>query len=433
MPRTAATNRSAASNRVKVLDIKSSLSFNGTSSYMTSPVVPDPSGFCFGLWVKTEINVSGSTEHYVSINSAGFTDGFGLQRNTTGANVLKLRVYNGPTSLLDIPSAPLSRGQWSHIACSYLPSGVCNIYTNGVLTNSGTSTGTMGVAVGQNMTFFKRSYTGVYTKGSMSGFVFENTTTPWTQQQVTDLYRNGTVPSGATAVYPLQEGAGTTAYDSSGNGNNGTITNGTFTSDVPTKKRGVVGGNLVYNGDFEYAPRVNVPQTTGGNWVDGSATGSGSNTLFGYRAFNYLNSFSAQFDSTVKRSGSYSLKISTTGVNSTIGLGTSGSGTNPPYITCSPSTSYTVTFWMKTNVVSGDAASGAFMRLSGGTTADSTKIRTTTDWTQYTLSVTTSSTANKISIEVRIIGNDGAGTLIMDAWFDDIELRPTTPTTRTAV
>jgi hypothetical protein len=187
--------------------------------------------------------------------------------------------------------------------------------------------------------------------------------------------------------------------------------------------------NMVRNGDFEYAPPSIVP-CTGSEWLDGTTLGSSTNNVFGWRIFNYTNQRHAYFDSTEKHSGKYSLKLSTLGVNSSVGVCNNGSGYSFTNIPCLPNTNYTATFWMKTNYVSGSATSGAFMRLVGGNVTDSQKIKTTTDWTKYSINVTTTGTASRIDLEARVLGSDGAATLIMDAWFDDIQLTPTTPTTR---
>jgi hypothetical protein len=55
-----------------------------------------------------------------------------------------------------------------------------------------------------------------------------------THQEVIDLYYDGTVPSGQTLTLLLDEGSGTTANDTSGNGNNGTITGAAWSSYDPT-------------------------------------------------------------------------------------------------------------------------------------------------------------------------------------------------------
>ena len=89
---------------------------------------------------------------------------------------------------------------------------------------------------------------------------------------------------------------------------------------------------------------------------------------------------------------------------------------------------------MKTNYVSGDSDDGAYIQFtdrndSNGTSltsTTSTKVKTTTDWTQYTGTFTTNVGANCLDVLMFVKGNSGTATLIMDAWFDDIYLAPTT-------
>jgi hypothetical protein len=60
-----------------------------------------------------------------------------------------------------------------------------------------------------------------------------------TAQEVSDLYFNDIVPRDSlVAEYLFNEASGTTALDTSGNGNDGTITGATYTTDVPLKVRG---------------------------------------------------------------------------------------------------------------------------------------------------------------------------------------------------
>jgi hypothetical protein len=106
----------------------------------------------------------------------------------------------------------------------------------------------------------------------------------------------------------------------------------------------------------------------------------------------------------------------------------------------SPGASYTGTVWMKTNYVSGDSSDGAFVNFREvtalGTLVASNitaKIKTTTDWTPYTVTFTTGFSTRFIVPRLSVVGQTGTGTLIMDAWFDDIVLKPTVTTARTVV
>ena len=92
--------------------------------------------------------------------------------------------------------------------------------------------------------------TGTYLNGQLSGFKIFNTAL--TAAQVADLYNNPekVVPTGVdnTALklwLPMQEGAGTTAYDGSGNGNHGTISGATYTHGIgaPVSQTAVIDWN----------------------------------------------------------------------------------------------------------------------------------------------------------------------------------------------
>jgi hypothetical protein len=250
--------------------------------------------------------------------------------------------------------------------------------------------------------------------------------------EVSALHAGNNITGSVDFDYKFDEGAGTTAYDGSGNGNHATITAGTYTIDTPSKRRGIVGSNLVGNGDFEYAPPTSVPHTTMSRWVDGTAAGSTSNTNFGVYIIGAAG-ISAQFDSSIKASGKNSLKVSAP-ANKWLEayVGYTGYGTTKNYIPILPSTSYTLKFKMKTNYVSGDSngarvivyiANGAFGAI---TSQNSTLVKTTTDWTSYTVTFTTTSDARYARVCGAVATDVGAATLVMDAWFDDIELRPTT-------
>ena len=103
---------------------------------------------------------------------------------------------------------------------------------------------------------------GAYFNGQLSGFKIFNTAL--TAAQIADLYNNPEkiVPTGVdnTALklwLPMMEGAGTTAYDGSGNGNHGTIAGATYVNGVgaPVAQTSVIDWNknnndLTYSQDF---------------------------------------------------------------------------------------------------------------------------------------------------------------------------------------
>jgi hypothetical protein len=90
--------------------------------------------------------------------------------------------------------------------------------------------------------------------GKLSGFKIFNTAL--TAAQVADLYNNpekvvptGVADSALKLWLPMQEGAGTTAYDGSGNGNHGTISGATWTHGIgaPVAQTAVIDWNKELN------------------------------------------------------------------------------------------------------------------------------------------------------------------------------------------
>lgn len=207
---------------------------------------------------------------------------------------------------------------------------------------------------------------------------------------------------------------------------------------IPAVRKSV-SGNLLFNGNFEYLPASNTPMTSaGGTFIDGTATGSSTNT-YGWYVYNYSGTRSAQFDTTTSYSGNGSLKLTTNG--GTIGVSEAATASwAKNNISCEPNTSYTYSFWIKTNYISGDATTATRFRILQATSAWTvgagaaivgvTGLKTSQDWTQYTGTFTTSTTARFLQINMQVVGNDGTATLNMEAWFDNVSITKTTPDTR---
>lgn len=202
--------------------------------------------------------------------------------------------------------------------------------------------------------------------------------------------------------------------------------------------------NLQKNGDFELAPNFVAATTSTSVFITGTATGSATDDTYTW-ATNKGGSGSAQFDSSEKYEGKPSIKVSTLATGSFMYARTiAGAATNQKLRlganVVQPNTSYTATFRMKTNLISGSSNSGARLAAvqyngaaSALTTNLSTAVTTTSGWTEYTLTFTTQATCNFVELQCRVTGNDGAATLIMDAWFNKVVFRPTTEIVRTAV
>jgi hypothetical protein len=211
------------------------------------------------------------------------------------------------------------------------------------------------------------------------------------------------------------------------------------------EQRRTIDSNLVRNGDFEKVPPFTAVQTLGAaRWVDGTSGGYASNdpSIWGWKSSG--TNATARYDSTVARAGTHSMKLSLTGTGALASI-SSTSGTTVALaskwaIPLTPGISYTFSGWMKTNYISGDSAHGAQLALiildnSGNTLTTvlaGSYVKVTQDWTFYTTTFTPAAGARYGVQDHRVYGHTGAATLLMDVWFDDIDIRPTTPLTRQA-
>lgn len=406
-----------------------------------------PTGYSVAGWIKPINSTLGATSIYAEANSASNNQLFTVYLFTTGGQeytVVSVKIRNDANVLqVDTSSNKKIRvDEWSHFAWVD-NNGAATIYINGVADTANNSYTPSGSYT------FNTACIGAINR---SGGILQNFNGSIARLQlfnsvlsasdVKALYAQGTVSVKPVGQYMLGEGAGTVAYDSSGNTNDGTISSGVWSSDTPFKKRKLVNDNMVYNGDFEYAPVVNVPTTTAFRWIDGTAAGAqGPSTgIFGWGTETITGSGGGSFDTTTKHSGNASLKVSTTATASRVQISQKA---NSRFINSTipalPNTSYTFSGWIKTLANSGSATSGAELKV-GQLTGDNTTTAVTTtlatgivatqDWTYYTTTFTTGSTTRYMNVRALVTGNDGTATLIMDAWFDDIQLRPTTTPTR---
>lgn len=399
-------------------------------------------GYTISAWFFIDRHASGYNCTIYGEGNSGTLTQFMLIDVTTSVGLVRFKVVNDAgTVLRDVTgNLRVPMGVWNHVLLSD-KAGVVNVYLNNVLDTSGVYSYTPSGAFTFDQSTIGQLRRTVYANqltGKMSSVqLFNYALTP---TQATAVYQGQL--TGNVGSYSLGEGAGTTAYDTSGNGNNGTITSGTWSPDTPFKTRKLVNDNLVYNGDFEYAPVVNVAQTSGSTWIDGSSAGqtTGSTSIFGFSTSTITGSWAVLFDKTTANSGSTSLKISTTGTASYISVFSSRTrspAATPIGFDVLPNTSYICSVAIKTNLVSGSATTGARVRflerngfLVTVVTNATPSITTTTNWTTYSQTFTTGSATRYILPILEIVGNDGTGTLIMDAWFDDIQLRQTTLPTR---
>lgn len=405
-------------------EAKSSLSFDVTvPSYMDTGINYDTTQ-SFSLSIEVEIKPPCATINAI-FSDTGFDIGLGY--NSIG-QIFAFHRGAGDTISYSATSSRTYIKKWVKAAQTFNSlTGVLNLFIDGNLL--ATQTVLPPYRNNANNFMISSSTTSHRINGCAKNARFWNT--DLTPQQVRDLHLSNSVPGRDSTLigeWKLNEGAGLIAYDSSGNGNDGTITGATWSAKTPSKATVQIGGNLVKNGDFSYVPVVNVPTNVTNKWIDGTAGGSTNvalyKKLFGWR-HGHAGTGESMFDGN-------SLKLSSKAVSTYIETRYRAEAYNTlagEGFELKPNTQYTVSFKQRTNYVSGDSNSGAFLRVNmangaGGNTQEiaSTPIKITTDETTRTMSFTTGATIRRGHLEACIYGHTGAATLIMDSWFKDIKV-----------
>lgn len=200
--------------------------------------------------------------------------------------------------------------------------------------------------------------------------------------------------------------------------------------------------NMVRNADFEYAPAFTAGTNTANRWIDGTAAGSSASDS----PYNWCvpsgksGTADAQYDTSEKRNGTASMKL-TIAANSVIAASQAFGAAATilrKAIPVLPSTSYTMTGWIKTAWISGTSTRGAYIRVEqfngAGGSITSTDTSYTSgnniDWTQYKTTITTNSACAFVVVTCNAHSTAGTTTLNGSAWFDDIRLDLTTSSSR---
>lgn len=428
--------------RLVVRDMGKSGSFDGTTSFCTVPITPSTTAFSFGMWLKLDRGI-GNNARILDWQESGPTNGFTYLVTLTGSRIsIQPRFYNAG-SLDGQPTAyEPNTNDWVHTVVTYEPNSL-KFYINGTLWSQDTSI-TMNASA-TTLTLGKRTGGGFSTgyKGLIDGFTFVNGRA-MTADEVTSLYTAGQHPDDTTCHIRFNDNVN----DETKNKNNLTATSLTYSTNVPITTRSTSTvprrsvENLLFNGDFEYAPPFTAATNTNQTWIDGTTGTSASPRTWGWCFKKDVPAASGQFDNSTSKTGTYSLKLSTLAANTSARADTFRSTsalTAEGYYPVLSSTSYTVSGWIKTNLISG-SSKGAFIRaqeFSGTSTTalvtnETTAITNSTDWTYYSKTFTTGATTKFLAIGLVVTGTSGTANLLMDAWFDDIRLTKTTPDTRTA-
>lgn len=452
--------------RLAVRDFGTALSFDGVNDKVFNSNVPtgwDTAGAAV-VWYKVPKAVGALSRLKLLNVGGGGVNRIGMVVNIPSGRV-DVGYYDGSTytSKSGTPSNNPT-GEWHSAIYSWNGTSM-ELYLDGIA-QSGSNSPVSGVQTG--VVFGEQG-------GANFGGLADEIAL-WTRtlnaEEAAAIARAGPYPTNSMWLYwKCDESSGTVALDSSGNGNDGTITGAAYTSDVPMKARTAVptsgdprlmrravGGNMVLNGDFEYAPPFTAATTNNNRVIDGTASGGdasvGSAVMQAYKwKVNMYNTTapSAQYDTSTVYKGTASMKLSGTQikerVNITLGSRVHGDLNDPADIQTNlipvlPNKSYTFSITTKlqaANVVGTPAgiyvnilehtASGVkasnypFNGPGNGTGA------VTYDWTPATYVFTTTADTRYINIYCALKG-DSSNYFDGTAWFDSIDLRPTLPVTR---
>lgn len=241
------------------------LSFDGNDHvevpYNPNSVFPD---ITVSLWVNQVdfLAIRGLIGHFNFCETSGESSVYINTNGTVGVN-FRTTVNNNLTT-----TQTISTNTWYHIVFTFA-SGSQVIYINGVPSASATVVGSLG-SNGRELNIGK-AYVGggTYSKG----LIDEVKIYPYarTAAQVKRDYNQGfavkmgaeyTLPSGLVGYWKMDEGSGSTVYDSSSATNDGTITGATWKGSAECK----YGSCLSFDGNGDYVEKIspsNMPSNVG--------------------------------------------------------------------------------------------------------------------------------------------------------------------------
>ncbi len=259
------------------------LAFDGTNDYVTKNTYSqslDITTLSISTWINPSVSPSSGNYGYIfTRGDPTHTSNSDKQYELSMSSSNAIRFRSNGVSLFE--AGNISLNQWSHILVTYdLSSTSAKLYINGKLITSGSGSvsndADAGFTIGSN----------VAANNFFSGFIDEVKIYPYalTEDEVRLEYNRGsalvfgaksTAADGTTAdnsagreycvpgdtatcnapvaEWKLDEGTGTSAQDTSGGGNTGTLTSG------PVWTKGKLGKALKFDGSDDY---VTVPHTT---------------------------------------------------------------------------------------------------------------------------------------------------------------------------
>ena len=221
----------AGDDSVKIVsDTCSSLDFDGTNDYIyvaDDNALDLRTSFTVAAWV---IYDDGALRTIVGKGKDGTsTHAWQLTTDLSGYPRIALNGTGNPNATA---SSVFTAGVWTHVAATY-DGATLTLYIDGVSVATTATTVDPGNQA-SDLTIARWPNSNSYTDATISDVVLFDD--PLSATEVATLYSDGVdeTDSRLAAWWPLDEGTGTTAYDQSVNGNDGTISGGaTWTEDCP--------------------------------------------------------------------------------------------------------------------------------------------------------------------------------------------------------
>lgn len=219
-------SRSTAGSRFLSYPTEKALSFNGTSDKVSIPIVPSTTGFNLSMWMMKKGSFA-AQEFILDCTDAATKNGFRFVHDA-GSSGFYCLVSNASSIAYSGPNKKTNVGIWDNYTITYNGSNL-KLYINTVL--QATGTGSMTTPARQFYMCVDAGGSTIFSNVVIKDFIFQNTTTPWTQAQINALYYQRQIPTGANVWYKFDNNVN----DSTGNGNTGTLTGGTYTTNVPSQ------------------------------------------------------------------------------------------------------------------------------------------------------------------------------------------------------
>jgi len=233
--------------------------FSGTGAYIRipNPLSPVSGNFSISMWIQTSDN-GGTGQWY---NGHGLVDGeTGAGQADFGTALVggkfALGIGNPDTTLLT--TGAVNDGKWHHLVATYATSGSMQVFVDGVLNNSMTGpAGAHGAPASLRFGGILSGTTSGYYNGLLDQVQIYNYVL--SGSEVAYMNHHTSASNSLVGYWKLDETSGTTSYDSSPVGENGTwIKSPTPSTSYPPAIASTNPGSLLFNGTNQY---VNVATT----------------------------------------------------------------------------------------------------------------------------------------------------------------------------